>query len=78
VEIEFQEKVTRTEISGDDRIHWYLAGEKQPTEEDSNPDQVKADGENLDWFRMEELEELELNTLSRTFIQENKSELIKG
>jgi ADP-ribose pyrophosphatase YjhB (NUDIX family) len=78
VEIEFEEKVTRTQISEDDRIHWYLAGEKQPTEENQNPEKVDADGKKMDWFRSEELEDLELNSISRDFLEENKNNLVEG
>lgn len=78
IEIEFEEKVTRTELSEDDRIHWYLAGEKQPTEEEKNPKKVEADGEKMDWFQLEELDELELNQLSREFLRENKTDLVEG
>ncbi|MFB6242093.1 MAG: NUDIX hydrolase [Candidatus Nanosalina sp.] len=78
VEIEFEEKVTRTEASEEDRIHWYLAGEKSPTEENPDPEQVKADGDRMEWFNPEELEELELDSFSQEFLKENKNNLVEG
>jgi ADP-ribose pyrophosphatase YjhB (NUDIX family) len=78
VEIEFEEKVTRTDVSEEDRIHWYLAGEKQPTEENPDPEQVKADGDRMEWFNPEELEELDLDAFSQKFLEENKNNLVEG
>ncbi len=77
VEIEFTEKITKTEIgSGNERIHWYVAGEKSPTEEEPEPATVEASEEHIEWFRTEEIETLQLDRHTETFFQEHKEKVL--
>lgn len=75
--IEFVEKVDREDVENGERIHWYLATEEEATEENVDPDQVEADGEDLKWFNVEELEDLELERFSQKFFQEFTGSLVE-
>jgi ADP-ribose pyrophosphatase YjhB (NUDIX family) len=74
--IEFVEKVDREDVEKGERIHWYLATEEEATEENVDPDQVEADDEELKWFKVEELEDLELERFSQKFFQEFTGSLV--
>lgn len=74
-EIEFVDKITKTEIGdGNERIHWYIAGEKPPTEEEPEPEKVDV-SQDHGWYTMEELEESDLNTRLETFLNDFSKEI---
>jgi ADP-ribose pyrophosphatase YjhB (NUDIX family) len=75
--IEFVEKIDREDVEGGERIHWYLATEEEATEENTDPDQVEADSEDLEWFSIEELDDLELEGFSRKFFQDFTGSLVE-
>jgi ADP-ribose pyrophosphatase YjhB (NUDIX family) len=75
--IEFVEKIDREDVEGGERIHWYLATEEESTEENMNPDQVEADGEELEWFSIDDIENLELEGFSQQFFQEFTDSLVE-
>ncbi|WP_414837331.1 NUDIX hydrolase [Candidatus Nanosalina sp. VS9-1] len=78
VEIEFVEKVTKTEIgSGNERIHWYLVDEESATEENPEPEKVDVENENYDWFTAEEIQELELGEKFQNFFEEHGETLVE-
>lgn len=78
VEIEFVEKVTKTEIgSGNERVHWYLADEESATEDNPDPAQVDIAGDSCEWFSYEEITELELGSHSRDFFEEYGEQLLQ-
>ena len=78
VEIEIIEKVTRTEIgSGNERIHWYLVGEEEASEENPDPEQIDVSEEEHEWFHHGEIEGLELDSHSRNFFQEHGDKILE-
>lgn len=78
-DIEFVEKVTRTEIgSGNERIHWYLADEESASEENPNPEKVDVAEQDHEWFHYEEIEELDLDEHSERFFEEHGEKITQG
>lgn len=78
-DIEFVEKVTRTEIgSGKERIHWYLADEESASEENPNPEKVDVAEQDHEWFHYEEIEELDLDEHSERFFEEHGEKITQG
>lgn len=75
--IEFVEKVDREEISDGERIHWYLATEESPTEENENPKKVETEEKNMEWFRPEEIENLEVEDFCQKFFQDFTDSLVE-
>lgn len=78
-DIEFVEKVTRTEIgSENERIHWYLADEESASEENPNPEKVDVAEQDHEWFQYEEIEELDLDEHSERFFEEHGEKITQG
>lgn len=78
VEIEFVEKVTKTEIGSDnERIHWYLAGEESATEENPEPEKVDVENEDYAWFTVEDIQGLELDGRFQKFFEEHGDTLVE-
>ena len=78
-DIEFVDKITRTEIgSGNERVHWYVAGEKAPTEEDPEPEKVDISEGNYQWCSIEEITEKNLNRHLQDFLEEHEEEIVEA
>lgn len=78
-DIEFVDKITRTEIgSGNERVHWYVAGEKAPTEEDPEPEKVDISEGNYQWCSIEEITEKNLNRHLQNFLEEHEEEIVEA
>ena len=78
VEIEFVEKVTKTEIgSENERIHWYLVDEESSTEENPDPEQVDVSQQEHEWFTYEEIQELDLGKRFEDFLEEHGDQLVE-
>lgn len=78
VEIEFVEKVTKTEIgSENERIHWYLVDEESSTEENPDPEQVDVSQQEHEWFTYEHIQELDLGERFEDFLEEHGSQLVE-
>lgn len=78
VEIEFVEKVTKTEIgSENERIHWYLVDEESSTEENPDPEQVDVSEQEHEWFTYEEIKDLEMGDHAGKFLEEHGDQLVE-
>ena len=78
-DIEFVDKITKTEIGdGNERVHWYVAGEKAPTEEDPEPEKVDISEGNYQWCSVEEIRTKDLNSHLEDFLEEHEEEIVEA
>lgn len=78
-DIEFVDKITKNEIGdGNERVHWYVAGEKSPTEEDPDPAKVNIKEGNYEWCGKEEIMEKQLNGHLQDFMDEHGEKIVEA
>ena len=76
-DIEFVDKITKTEIGdGNERVHWYVAGEKAPTEEDPEPAKVEVKEGNHRWCAKDEIMDKQLNQHLKQFMEEHGDKIV--
>ena len=76
VEVEFVEKISRTDLDDEGtQLHWYLAEEKPADEEEGLEAEEVETNEIRKWFELDELDQVDLAPRSRSFFEEHLEEL---
>lgn len=75
IEVEFVEKISRTDLDEENQLHWYLAEEKPADEEEGLEAEEVETNDDRKWFELDELDQVDLAPMSRSFFDEHLEEL---
>ena len=76
IEVEFVEKISRTDLDDGNELHWYLAEERSADEEEGLEAEEVETSEMRKWFELDELEDVDLAPRCKSFFDEHRGELL--